>query len=209
MKGLLKKDFLLLRSVALPMVAILVMLFVSALVEYIDIVYSFILWAMVMVTAIFNQDRFYRMEEFIASIPDGKAKAVKARYLTSIILLVILTLLALSLLGINSLIHCGFSFKIVPIIVLVTIAFSILGLSLFFPLTYRFGIMKTSLLSGFWAIGGMLAIFFQIEKSINTLIVNYSMNKIYLGCGLLLFATLCIFYVSYIISIKAYLKREK
>lgn len=209
MKGLLKKDFLLLKSVALPMVAILVMLLVSALVEYADIVYSFILWAMVIVTAVFNQDRFYRVEEFVSSIPNGKTKAIRARYSLAIIMILALTALTFGTLCINLLIHSDFSYELVPMITLVVIAFTVLGFAITLPLTYRFGIMKTSLISGFWAIAGMFVIFFGIEHFINKLVVSYGMSKMYLACGLLIFITLCLLYISYIISIRVYQRREK
>ncbi len=209
MKGLLKKDFLLLKSVALPIIAILVMLLVAGLVESVEVIYTFILWSLVIVTAVFNQDRFHRTEEFITSIPDGKIKAVKARYAISIIMVIVLSLAVFAFAGINSILHPNFYYTYVPIIVLITIAFSLLGFAIWLPITYRFGILKTSLISGMWSVGGMFAILFAIKKPIYKVITNYTMDRIFMGCGLLVFATLCLLYVSYIISIKAYLKREK
>ncbi len=209
MKGLLKKDCTLLKSVALPIIAIMVMLAVAGVVEYIDVIYTLILWSLIIITAIFNQDRFYRMDEFVSSIPDGKTKSVKSKYVLAVMLVLGLSLVSLIVAGIYTRVHVNFDYRFIPVTILATMAFAFLGFALFLPLTYRVGILKTSFLSGLWSVAGMLFLFISSESEIIKLLGNYTWNTLYLSCGLMIFASLCILYVSYILSIKWYLKRER
>lgn len=203
MKGLIKKDLLVVRSNAKILFIILVALSLLAIKDNSsDILVIIPIFSIMMFVSTFSYDEFNKFNTYVSTLPNGRKEAVKAKYISTFI--VILFLLVISFLLALGVGYSNKSLDMSNIIsTLVGSVFAcVVVVSLLYPLMYKYGAMNGRLIIfglviGMSMIGSVLSRMISFDK-----IINYFDS---LGN---LFFVITIIITSYFISVKIYKNKE-
>ena len=209
MIGLIKKEFLMLKS-NIKTLGIIIIIYVLMAIQgslSISSIPSF-LGTLIMVSN-FSYDEFNKWDAYLITLPNGRKNSVKARYISTIILNLIITLFVI-LLGI--LISLA---KSQPIIykdflseMFITFLIAIAMQSFIYPITYKFGMEKSRILIFVFifaiiAIGSIIIEYVNLKLS--SIFINFINN---FWSTLIPITVLIILLLSYKISERIYSKKE-
>lgn len=208
MLGLVTKDFLLMKSNIKSMIIIFIIYIVLGIQGTFDLSLILPLFGMILLVSTFNYDEYNNFNAYAITLPNGKKNIVKAKYISTII-----TLLLTGVLGIvvSSLIAYFKTnadlFSSFP-----TLIGSLLGIvfivSIMYPLIYKFGVEKGRIGIFAFVFGGVFLVS-AISKyvDLNSIIKSIQLSKefIYVITPIILFLIL---YISYSISKIIFLKKE-
>ena len=208
MIGLIKKDFLIIKSNLKLIIAILFVFFIMAMQGQFDISFipPFIVVMLFMST--FSYDEYNKWDSYVVTLPNGRKNVVKSKYIASLILIVfaiIVTILLEFLVGLT-----GSSLDFDKFIsTLVGGAFAtFLIQSVMYPLIFKFGIEKGRIGLFVLVIGivGIIGIFQKVFKvDVSLSIISFFNSYWFVTLPLVL---ITILFISYKISEKIYLKKE-
>lgn len=209
MIGFIKKDIAVMKS-NIKILVLLTLLYV-AMGIFGDMDISFILPFMVVMVMIqtFSYDSFNNWNAYSLSLPNGRKNSVRAKYITTIIMILIATIITFIL-------SCAISYLTTKSIPIEKIGFTMLGtvfgtilmLVLMYPIIYKLGVEKARIaifimVFGLIGVGGLLLSFIDLSVVGKTL----SFLEDYIIEILILLGILMV-YISYRISLKTFSKKE-
>ena len=209
MLGLIKKDFLLIKANSKSMIIIFIIYLMMAFQGTFDVTFIVPLIGIMLFISTFSYDDFNNWNSYAVTLPDGRKNVVRAKYIASIILTVILGVVALA-------IGAGISYTKTNSINLDEIMSSLMGtmlssviiISLLYPIVFKFGatngrIILFAVVFGIAGIGALIAQFVDTTPIINMInrLDSYSLIAIPIISVILLG-------ISYLISNKIYQNKE-
>ncbi len=209
MLGLIKKDFLLIKANSKQMVIIFIVYLMLAFQGTFDATFIVPLIGIMLFISTFSYDDFNNWNSYAVTLPDGRRNVVRAKYIASIILTVILGAVALA-------ISAGISYTKTNSINVDEIMSSLMGtmlsnviiISLLYPIVFKFGatngrIILFAVVFGIAGIGALIAQFVDMTSIINMInrLDSYSLIAIPIISVILIG-------ISYLISNKIYQNKE-
>lgn len=210
MKGLIKKDFLILKSnIKIVLAVFIVMLFLVFQNNGKEAIYLLPLLGIMMFLSTFSYDEFNSWNSYAISLPCGRKNIIKAKYISSIILIIILLAFSIGF----DMISCIVASKEINVNIMLSNLFGVvlslsLVISLLYPLIIKFGSMNGRIIifvlimalstcgyivSNFVDVNEVTNLLSKLGNIINLLIIVVSISSI------------CI---SYFISSKIYRNKE-
>ena len=207
MKGLIKKDFLMIKSNINFILIVALILFVTSLFGNENYLFIPAFVSAMLIFSTFSYDEFNHFDAFVLTLPDGKKNVVKAKYLVAIILIILSSIL-------TSIITLGYGLYKGEINLKEHIEL-ILGLTsgiMFFiasmyPFIFKFGIEKARLgiFIGVFTITGIIT-FLATKLDGVSLPIEAFLNKWWMV--LIPLVVIFMSLLSYKISEKIYLKKD-
>lgn len=206
MIGMIKKDLYMIKN-NYKSILIALAIYIFYAIEF-DMDMSFFLPFMGLMTCIstLNYDDFYNFHAYATSFPQGKTGAVKSKYITTIIVTVLLTLISILLNLVLSNINLNLTNS--PDTILGILCAMLFMMSILYPILFKYGAEKgrIAMVAIAFAIFAVVILFRKvINIKISNSLISF-LDKYYLpifAIGIIIIIT-----ISYLISKKIYLKRE-
>lgn len=207
MKGLIKKDLFIVKN---NLKTLLIVFIAFAIIlangnSNIGFVPAFLSISIMMST--FSYDEYNKFDVFVTTLPNGRKHVVASKYLSTILIVVISTLITCMLT-----ILIGFAKNNLNISEIISLGLgSLIGIfivqAIIYPIIFKFGIEKSriGLFVGIFLVAGILALIsklgLQIPHSVLSILNSY---------GLIIFTifSAVILFLSYSLSKHIYLKKE-
>lgn len=207
MLGYIKKDLLVIVNNFKSLGLFFLVYIVFAFVEKMDISFLPPFITFMLVITSFNYDNYNNYDAYGVTLPSGRRNIVLSKYLVSIGLVVLASVIALGISFLTSYSNPEFNMEITLLTSLATILTLIFIISILFPFVFKFGIEKARigiliLVFGI-AIFGSLIIKFINLKNMNLNFLNNSLTPYII---VLIIITLAI--LSYLISKRIYKTKE-
>ena len=211
MLGLIKKDFLLIKSNS-NLKTIIIMFIIYIMMAFqgmFEVTFIVPLIGIIMFITTFSYDDYNNWNSYAVTLPNGRKNIVKAKYIASIILIIMLGILSLAIsMGINY-VKTNFINLAESISALIgTILSTIIIISFLYPIVFKFGatngrIILFIVVFTVIGIGTLITKFIDMTIVINTIneLDKYSYIAIPMICVILLS-------ISYLISNKIYQSKE-
>ena len=209
MLGLIKKDLLLIKANLKSMIIIFVIYIMLAFQGTFDVTFIIPIIGIMLFISTFSYDDFNNWNSYAVTLPNGRKNVVRAKYIVSIILMIILAVVAFF-------IGIGISYIKTNSINLDEIISSLMGTmlsiviinSLLYPIVFKFGatngrIILFAVVFGIAGIGTLIAQFIDMAPIIN--IINKLDNYLLIVIPIIYIILLGI---SYLISSKIYQNKE-
>ena len=209
MLGLIKKDFLLIKANLKSMIIIFVIYIMLAFQGTFDVTFIIPLIGIMLFISTFSYDDFNNWNSYAVTLPDGRKNVVRAKYIASIILTIILVAVALVIgMGINYTKTNSINLDEIISSLMGTMLSSVIIISLLYPIVFKFGatngrIILFAVVFGIAGIGALIAQFVDTTPIINMInrLDSYSLIAIPIISAILLG-------ISYLISNKIYQNKE-
>ncbi len=209
MIGLIKKDILVLKSNFKILIPIFVIYIFMAFQGMLDISTLLSFLSVMLMMSTFSYDNLNKWDAYAVTLPNGRKNLVKAKYLATVIV-ILLTSLVATIVSFIITINKGenINYQYIFITLGATIFATFLFQALMYPIIFKFGLEKARLILfilifGLIFLGGFLIN--KIDFSFLAAVIDYFSNfivLILLGLGLLVLIG------SYIVSVNIYLKKE-
>ena len=209
MLGLIKKDFLLIKANSKQMVIIFIVYLMLAFQGTFDATFIVPLIGIMLFISTFSYDDFNNWNSYAVTLPDGRRNVVRAKYIASIILTVILGAVALAIsAGISYTKTNSINVDEIMSSLMGTMLSSVIIISLLYPIVFKFGatngrIILFAVVFGIAGIGALISNFIDMTPVINMIneLDNYALIAIPIISIILLG-------ISYLISNKIYKNKE-
>ena len=209
MLGLIKKDFLLIKANLKSMVIIFIVYLILAFQGTFDVTFIIPLIGIMLFISTFSYDDFNNWNSYAVTLPNGRKNVVRAKYIASIILTIILAAVALTIgIGISYTKTNSINLDEIISSLMGTMLSSIIIISLLYPIVFKFGatngrIILFAVVFGIAGIGALIAQFVDTTPIINMInrLDSYSLIAIPIISAILLG-------ISYLISNKIYQNKE-
>lgn len=209
MLGLIKKDFLIIKANLKSMVITFIVYLMLAFQGTFDVTFIIPIIGIMLFISTFSYDDFNNWNSYAVTLPDGRRNVVRAKYIASIILTVVLGIIALAIgIGISYIKTNAINLNEIISSLMGTALSSITIISLLYPIVFKFGATngKIILFVVVFGIGGIVALvsnFIDMTSVINMIngLDNYSLIAIPIISVILLG-------ISYLISNKIYQNKE-
>lgn len=210
MKGLIKKDFLLLkRNLKYFLIVVIIFTIFSLDGKTFNVAFIVPFIMMTVFISTFSWDDFNNFNAYAIALPIGRKNIVKSKYISAVILIIISILLGITIsLSTHVILKNAFDFQTVLSDIAGTILGLVIVLSIWLPSIYKFGVEKgrIMLFVGVFLIAFLVTIaskIFDFSEFINFL--NSLENIWFIIVPIL---TISFLTISYLISKKIYLKKE-
>ncbi len=209
MLGLIKKDLFLIKSNLKILVILFVVYGFMIFQGEMDLSFVLPLMSVVIMISTFSYDTYNKWDAYAITLPDGRKNSVRAKYLATIILIIVTTIII-------TILSVAISYFQIKVVDYENIFSTILGAvfattllqSFMYPVIYKFGVEKARIgifivVFGITIIGGIIAKFIDFKSIFQTLdnLENYWMI-------ILPIVMIVILYLSYKISEGIYKKKE-
>ena len=209
MLSLIKKDFLLIKANLKSMIIIFVIYIMLAFQGTFDVTFIIPLIGIMLFISTFSYDDFNNWNSYAVTLPNGRKNVVRAKYIASIILTIILAAVALTIgIGISYTKTNSINLDEIISSLMGTMLSSIIIISLLYPIVFKFGatngrIILFAVVFGIAGIGALIAQFVDTTPIINMInrLDSYSLIAIPIISAILLG-------ISYLISNKIYQNKE-
>ena len=209
MLGLIKKDFLIIKANLKSMVITFIVYLMLAFQGTFDVTFIIPIIGIMLFISTFSYDDFNNWNSYAVTLPDGRRNVVRAKYIVSIILMIILAVVAFFIgIGISYIKTNAINLNEIISSLMGTALSSITIISLLYPIVFKFGATngKIILFAVVFGIGGIVALvsnFIDMTSVINMIngLDNYSLIAIPIISVILLG-------ISYLISSKIYQNKE-
>jgi len=209
MLGLIKKDFLLIKANLKSMIIIFVIYVMLAFQGTFDVTFIVPLIGIMLFISTFSYDDFNNWNSYAVTLPDGRKNVVKAKYIASIILTIILAIVSLVIgIGISYTQKNSINLDEIISSQMGTMLSSVIIISLLYPIVFKFGatngrIILFAVVFGIAGIGALIEQFIDMTLIINIIngLDSYSLIAIPIISVILLG-------ISYLISNKIYQNKE-
>ncbi len=209
MLGLIKKDFLLIKANSKQMVIIFIVYLMLAFQGTFDVTFIIPLIGIMLFISTFSYDDFNNWNSYAVTLPNGRKNVVRAKYIASIILTIILAIVSLTIgIGISYTKTNSINLDEIISSLMGTMLSSIIIISLLYPIVFKFGatngrIILFAVVFGIAGIGALIAQFVDTTPIINMInrLDSYSLIAIPIISAILLG-------ISYLISNKIYQNKE-
>ena len=208
MTGIIKKDILMIKNnKKTAIVTLLLYLFYTVTFDM-DMSFFLPFMALMVTISLFSYDDFNNWHAYVTALPKGKINVVKSRYLSTVVLIIITSIIAVVLSLIIGNIKDSINIKESLFAITTEILAIIFILSVIFPVLFKYGAEKGRFAMMFLGIsmGGIVYLFTNvINISIPIKLITFVKTN-YLPIALIL--SVIMIYISYNISKKIYLKKE-
>lgn len=209
MLGLIKKDFLLIKANLKSMAIIFIVYLILAFQGTFDVTFIVPLIGIMLFISTFSYDDFNNWNSYAVTLPDGRKNVVRAKYIASIILTIILAAVALVIgIGISYTKTNSINLNEIISSLMGTMLSSVIIISLLYPIVFKFGatngrIILFAVVFGIAGIGTLIAQFVDMTSIINMInrLDSYSLIAIPIISVILIG-------ISYLISNKIYQNKE-
>ena len=209
MLGLIKKDFLLIKANLKSMAIIFIVYLILAFQGTFDVTFIIPLIGIMLFISTFSYDDFNNWNSYAVTLPDGRKNVVRAKYIASIILTIILAAVALVIgIGISYTKTNSINLNEIISSLMGTMLSSVIIISLLYPIVFKFGatngrIILFAVVFGIAGIGALIAQFVDMTSIINMInrLDSYSLIAIPIISVILIG-------ISYLISNKIYQNKE-
>ena len=209
MLGLIKKDFLLIKANSKSMIIIFIIYLMMAFQGTFDVTFIVPLIGIMLFISTFSYDDFNNWNSYAVTLPDGRKNVVRAKYIASIILTIILGIVSLAIgVGIDYAKTNNINLDETISSLMGTVLSSVIIISLLYPIVFKFGatngrIILFAVVFGIAGIGALIAQFVDTTPIINMInrLDSYSLIAIPIISAILLG-------ISYLISNKIYQNKE-
>ena len=209
MLGLIKKDFLLIKANLKSMVIIFIVYLILAFQGTFDVTFIVPLIGIMLFISTFSYDDFNNWNSYAVTLPNGRKNVVRAKYIASIILTVVLGIGALAIgIGISYTKTNSINLDEIISSLMGTMLSSVIIISLLYPIVFKFGatngrIILFAVVFGIAGIGALIAQFVDMTFIINMInrLDSYALIAIPIISVILLG-------ISYLISNKIYQSKE-
>ncbi len=209
MLGLIKKDFLLIKANSKQMVIIFIVYLMLAFQGTFDATFIVPLIGIMLFISTFSYDDFNNWNSYAVTLPNGRKNVVRAKYIASIILTIILAIVSLTIgIGISYTKTNSINLDEIISSLMGTMLSSVIIISLLYPIVFKFGatngrIILFAVVFGIAGIGALIAQFVDTTPIINMInrLDSYSLIAIPIISAILLG-------ISYLISNKIYQNKE-
>ena len=209
MLGLIKKDFLLIKANSKSMVIIFIVYLMLAFQGIFDVTFIVPLIGIMLFISTFSYDDFNNWNSYAVTLPNGRKNVVRAKYIASIILTIILGAVALAIsIGIGYAKTNNINLEEILSSLMGTILSNVIIISLLYPIVFKFGatngrIILFAVVFGIAGIGALIAQFVDMTFIIDIIngLDSYSLIAIPIISVILLG-------ISYLISNKIYQNKE-
>lgn len=209
MLGLIKKDFLLIKANLKSMIIIFVIYIMLAFQGTLDVTFIIPLIGIILFLSTFSYDDFNNWNSYAVTLPNGRKNVVRAKYIASIILMIILAVVAFSIgIGVSYIKTNSINLDEIISSLMGTMLSSVIIISLLYPIVFKFGatngrIILFAVVFGIAGIGTLIAQFIDMTPIIN--IINKLDNYLLIAIPIIYIILLGI---SYLISSKIYQNKE-
>lgn len=209
MKGLIKKDFLLVKANSKQMLIIFAVYLMLIFQGTMDVTFVVPLIGIMLFISTFSYDDFNNWNPYAVTLPGGRENVVKAKYIASIILTVILSVVALTLgIGVTYIKLNCINIEEVLSSLMGTMLSSVIIISLLYPIIFKFGatngrIILFAVVFGIVGIGTLISQFIDMTPIIN--IINGLDNYLLIAIPII---SIILLGISYLISNKIYQSKE-
>lgn len=209
MLGLIKKDFLLIKANLKSMIIIFVIYIILAFQGTLDATFIIPLIGIILFLSTFSYDDFNNWNSYAVTLPNGRKNVVRAKYIASTILMIILAVVAFSIgIGISYIKTNSINLDEIISSLMGTMLSSVIINSLLYPIVFKFGatngrIILFAVVFGIAGIGTLIAQFIDMTPIIN--IINKLDNYLLIVIPIIYIILLGI---SYLISSKIYQNKE-
>ncbi len=209
MLGLIKKDLLIIRSNLKILIILFLVYGVMALQGEMDVSFVLPFMSVVIMMSTFSYDTYNKWDAYVCSLPNGRKNSVSAKYLATIILLTITTIIITALAVIISYTHTkAVNFDDILMTVFGPVFATILLQSFMYPAIYKFGVEKARIgifivIFGVTIIASIIAKFINFKSFFQKL---DALNNYWLIIVPIIMIT--VLYASYKISEKIYKNKE-
>ena len=209
MLGLIKKDFLLIKANLKSMAIIFIVYLILAFQGTFDVTFIIPLIGIMLFISTFSYDDFNNWNSYAVTLPNGRKNVVRAKYIASIILTIILAIVSLTIgIGISYTKTNSINVDEIMSSLMGTMLSSVIIISLLYPIVFKFGatngrIILFAVVFGIAGIGALIAQFVDTTPIINMInrLDSYSLIAIPIISAILLG-------ISYLISNKIYQNKE-
>ena len=209
MLGLIKKDFLLIKANLKSMAIIFIVYLILAFQGTFDVTFIIPLIGIMLFISTFSYDDFNNWNSYAVTLPNGRKNVVRAKYIVSIILTVVLGIGALAIgIGISYTKTNSINLDEIISSLMRTMLSSVIIISLLYPIVFKFGatngrIILFAVVFGIAGIGTLIAQFVDMTTIINMInrLDSYSLITIPIISVILIG-------ISYLISNKIYQNKE-
>lgn len=209
MLGLIKKDFLLIKANLKSMIIIFVIYIMLIFQGTLDATFIIPLIGIILFLSTFSYDDFNNWNSYAVTLPNGRKNVVRAKYIASTILMIILAVVAFSIgIGISYIKTNSINLDEIISSLMGTMLSSVIIVSLLYPIVFKFGvtngrIILFAVVFGIAGIGTLIARFIDMAPIIN--IINKLDNYLLIVIPIIYIILLGI---SYLISSKIYQNKE-
>jgi len=209
MLGLIKKDFLLIKANSKSMVIIFIIYLMLAFQGTFDVTFIVPLIGIMLFISTFSYDDFNNWNSYAVTLPDGRKNVVRAKYIASIILTIILGIISLAIsIGINYTKTNNINLEEIISSLMGTILSSVIIISLLYPIVFKFGatngrIILFIVVFAIAGIGALIAKFVDMTFIIN--MINGLDNYLFIAVPVI---SIILLGISYLISSKIYKNKE-
>lgn len=209
MLGLIKKDFLLMKANAKSMIIIFIIYLVMAFQGTFDVTFIVPLIGIMLFISTFSYDDFNQWNSYAVTLPNGRKNVVRAKYIASIILTIILGIMSLAIsIGINYARTNNVNLDEIISALLGTVLSSVIIISLLYPVVFKFGatngrIILFALIFGGAAVIALISRFIDMTAIIN--MVNGLDKYVYIAVPV---GSIILLSISYLISNTIYKNKE-
>ncbi len=209
MLGLIKKDFLLIKANSKSMAIIFIIYLMFAFQGTFDVTFIVPLIGIMLFISTFSYDDFNNWHSYAITLPDGRKNVVKAKYIASIILTVILGIVSLGLsIGMGYIKTNSINLEEIVSSLMGTTLSSVIIISLLYPIVFKFGatngrMILFGVVFGIAGIGALIAKFVDMTFIIN--MINGLDNYLFIAVPVI---SIILLGISYLISSKIYKNKE-
>ncbi len=209
MLGLIKKDFLLIKANSKQMLIIFAIYLILIFQGTMDITFVVPLIGIMLFISTFSYDDFNNWNPYAVTLPDGRKNVVKAKYIASVILIVILGAVALTFgVGVAYIKSNSINLDETISALMGTVLSSVIIISLLYPIVFKFGatngrIILFVVVFGAAGIGALISNFIDMTPVTN--MVNELDNYALIAIPII---SIILLGISYLISNKIYKNKE-
>lgn len=209
MLGLIKKDFLLMKANLKSMAIIFIMYLILTFQGTFDVTFIVPLIGIMLFISTFSYDDFNNWNSYAVTLPNGRKNVVRAKYIASIILTIILGIMAFVIsIGINYIKTNNVNLEEITGSLMGTIVSVVIIISLMYPTVFKFGatnarIIVFAVVFGIAGIVGLISNFVDMTFIINVL--EEMENYLYIAIPII---SAILLSISYLISNKIYQNKE-
>lgn len=209
MLGLIKKDFLLIKANLKSMVIIFMVYLILAFQGTFDVTFIIPLIGIMLFISTFSYDDFNNWNSYAVTLPDGRKNVVRAKYIASIILTVVLGIVAFAIgIGISYTKTNNIDLDEIISSLMGTVLSSVIIISLLYPIVFKFGATNGRIIL-FAVVFGIVGVGTLITKFVDMTFIINMINRLD-NCSLIAIPiiSVAILGISYLISNKIYQNKE-
>ncbi len=209
MLGFIKKDFLLVKANAKSMAILFIVYLILAFQGIFEATLIVPLIGIMLFISTFSYDDFNHWNSYAVTLPNGRKNVIRAKYVASIIFVVILGIVSLAIsLGINYIKTNSINLEEMMSALMGTLLSGVIIISLLYPIVFKFGatngrMILFAVIFGIAGIGTIIANFVDMTFLINK--INELENYLWIAIPTI---SILLLGISYFISNKIYQNKE-